>query len=357
MKRYTMMAVVALAATAAACGKDGQAEPRPAEAAAPAAVLGASDVAIASRTDLIVGVPVSGTLEPGVDVRIKSPIPELLEAVLVKEGETVQRGQVLARFRTELAQANALSADAQKRIAASDYERMQNLFKEGAVSQRDVENAEAVMRAAQAAGAQAEQRLADITVRAPVSGVIAERLVESGDRIKDGDLMFRLVNTAVLEFAAAVPSSYVGGVRPGMPVSLAVTGVTGVTIGGRVSRVNATADEATRQVKVYVLVPNTGGRLVGGLFASGRIITRQSANALVVPQAALRAASDSGSYVLVIVDGKIARRAVVAGSVDEVAGVVEITQGLTGGETVVVSAAEGLRDGDAVSVTGREGGR
>jgi multidrug efflux pump subunit AcrA (membrane-fusion protein) len=109
-------------------------------------------------------------------------------------------------------------------------------------------------------------------------------------------------------------------------------------------------------VKVYVLVPNTGGRLVGGLFASGRIITRQSANALVVPQAALRAAPDSGSYVLLIVDGKIVRRPVVAGSADEVAGVVEITQGLTGGETVVVSAAEGLRDGDAVSVTGREGG-
>jgi RND family efflux transporter MFP subunit len=275
----------------------------------------------------------------------------------VKEGEAVERGQVLARFRPELAQANALSADAHKRIAAADYERMQNLFKEGAVSQRDVENAEATLRASQAAAAQAEQRLADITVRAPVAGVIAERVVESGDRIKDGDLMFRLVNTAVLEFAAAVPSSYVGGVRPGMPVSLAVTGLSGVTIGGRVARVNATADAATRQVKVYVLVPNAGGRLVGGLFASGRVITRQATNALVVPQAAVRAAADSGSYVVLIVEGKIARRTVVAGGVDEVAGLVEITQGLTGGDTVIVGAVEGLRDGDAVTVTGREGGR
>jgi multidrug efflux pump subunit AcrA (membrane-fusion protein) len=142
-----------------------------------------------------------------------------------------------------------------------------------------------------------------------------------------------------------------------MPVSLAVTGVSGVTIGGRVSRVNATADAATRQVKVYVIVPNAGGRLVGGLFASGRVITRQVANALVIPQVALRAAPDSGSYVLLIVDGKIARRPVVAGGVDEVAGLVEITQGLSGGEMVVIGAAEGLRDGDAVAVTGREGGR
>jgi RND family efflux transporter MFP subunit len=357
MKRYLVVAAVALAAAAAACGGDGQAEPPPSAATAPAAVLGATDVAVASRTDLIVGVPVSGTLEPGVDIRIKSPVAELLEAVLVKEGETVAPGQVLARFRPELAQATALSADAQQRIAAADYERMQNLFKEGAVSQRDVENAEATLRAAQATAAQAQQRLADATVRAPAAGVIAERVVESGDRIKDGDLMFRLVNTSVLEFAATIPSSFVGGVRPGMPVSLVVTGLSGVTIGGRVARVNATADAATRQVKVYVLVPNTGGRLVGGLFASGRVITRQAASALVVPQAAVRPAADSGSYVLLIVDGKIARRPVVTGGVDETANLVEITQGLEGGETVIVAAAEGLREGDAVSVTGREGGR
>ncbi len=356
MKRYIgATAAVLTAIVIAACGGDGQAETRPPEAA-PAAVLGATDIAIVNRTDLIVGVPVSGTLEPGVDVRIKSPIAELIDVVLVKEGEAVKRGQVLARFRTELAQANSLSADAKKRIAIANHERMQNLLKEGAVSQSDVETAETAMRAAEAEATQAAQRLADATVRAPVAGVIAERAVESGDRIKDGDLMFRLVNTAVLEFAAAVPSTFVTSVKADMPVSLTVTGLSHETIGGKVSRVNATADAATRQVKVYVIVPNTDGRLVGGLFASGRVITRQEAKALVVPRAAVRSA-DSGSYVLLIEDGKIARRAVVTGGIDEVANLVEITQGLTGGETVVIAAAEGLREGDVVSVTGREGGQ
>ena len=123
MKRYIgATAAVVTAIVIAACGGDGQAETRPPEAA-PAAVLGASDVAIVNRTDLIVGVPVSGTLEPGVDIRIKSPVPELIEAVLVKEGESVKQGQVLARFRPQLAQANALSADAKKRIAIANHER------------------------------------------------------------------------------------------------------------------------------------------------------------------------------------------------------------------------------------------
>jgi membrane fusion protein, multidrug efflux system len=355
MKAYLWIAAVSLAA---ACGGERKAEARTAdEPTEGAVVLGASDVATATLTDVTVGIPVSGTLEPAVDVRIKSPIPELLEAVLVKEGERVQRGQVLARFRTDAARTAALSTEAQKRLAAADHERMQNLFKEGAVSQRDVDNAEASWRAADAAAVQAEQRLQDATVRAPVSGVIAERSIEGGDRIKDGDPMFRLVNTAQLEFAAAVPSQFVGTVRVGMPVSLTVSGLSGTMIGGRVSRVNATADPATRQVKVYVIVPNTNGQLVGGLFASGRVVTKQSAKTLAVPRAAVRSASDRSQFVLTLDSNRVVRKAVETGSVDELRGLVEITKGLSGGETVIVAAAEGLREGDRVSVTGREGGR
>lgn len=347
---------LALAAATAACGGEGKAEEN-AAASTPAVVLGAADVATVNRSDLTVGIPVSGTLEPAVDVRIKSPIPEVLEAVLVKEGEAVARGQVLARFRSDMARSAALSAEAQQRLAGADYERMQNLFKEGAVSQRDVDNAEAVWRAAEASAVQAAQRLHDATVLAPVAGVIAERSVEGGDRIKDGDPMFRLINTSQLEFAAAVPSQYIALVRPGIPVSLTVTGLSNRALGGTVARVNATVDAATRQVKVYVIVPNTGGRLVGGLFASGRIITKHVGQALVVPQSAVRTAPDSTPYVLVIVDGKALQRGVETGSVDEIARMVEITRGLTGGETVVVAPAEGLRDGDRVTITGREGGR
>jgi RND family efflux transporter MFP subunit len=356
MKAHLWVVVGAVGIIAAACGGEGKAEES--KAVAPAAVvLGASDVAAVERTDLTVGIPVSGTLEPAVDVRIKSPIPEVLEAVLVKEGEAVARGQVLARFRSQQIRTASMSAEAQRRLAVADYERMKNLFQEGAVSQRDVDNAAAAASAAEATAVQAEQRLGDATVRAPVSGVIAERSVEGGDRIKDGDPMFRLVNTSQLEFAASVPSQYIAAVRPGVPVSLSVTGLRGTALGGKVSRVNATADAATRQVKVYVIVPNPKGRLVGGLFASGRIVTRHVANTLVVPQSAVRVADDSTQFVLVIADSQVTRKPVETGAVDDVAGLIEITKGLAAGDIVVVAAAAGLRHGDRVTITGREGGR
>ncbi len=319
------------------------------------AVLGSSDVARAAHTDLIAGVPVSGTLEPSLVIRIASPIPEVVEEVLVKEGEAVRQGQALARFRTSAVEPAALSADAQRRLAASDYERMQSLFKEGAVSQRDVENAEVTLRAAEATAALAKKKLDESTVRAPASGVISQRSVDSGDRVKDGDLLFQLVNTSELEFAATVPSEYVADVRVGAPVVLAVTGATDAALGGRVARVNAAVDPATRQVKVYVTVSNRAGRLMGGLFASGRVVLREVKGAVAVPLTALRRDAAGKTYVLIVESGHIARRDVAPGATDEQASLIQITAGLTGGETVVLGAASGLEPGQPVTIAGGEG--
>lgn len=356
MKRYTMLgALTALAfagAGIAGCGK-GEAAGQPADSLR-SAVLGPDDVARAARRDLIAGVPVSGTLQPSLEVRIASPIPEVVDQVLVKEGQAVQRGQVLARFRTSAVEPAALSAEAQRRKAEADYTRMQNLYKEGAVSEQDVESAEVALRAAQANEASARKRLDEATVRAPARGVISKRAVDSGDRVKDGDLLFQLVDTRELEFEATVPSEYVSAVRVGAPVMLAVTGAdSGVT--GRVARVNATVDEATRQVKVYLTVGNRDSRLVGGLFATGRIVLDQVRNAVAVPRTAVRTGPDGKPFVLIVEGGRIARRDVAVGAADEQASLVEIKTGLQGGETVIVGPANGLEPGDPASIAGKEG--
>lgn len=359
MKRYMVVGALAGVALIAvvAVWRSGRGEAAiPGTVDAPRAVmLGAADVATVGRADLVAGVPVSGTLQPSVVVKIASPVPEVIEVVLVKEGQAVGRRQVLARFQTGVLLPDALSAEAHRRMAASDHERMQNLFKEGAVSQRDVENAEVALRAGEATEALAKKRLDDATVRAPVAGVISRRLVESGDRVKDGDLLFELVNTTELEFEASVPSEYAGSFSIGAPVALAGQGLPAAGVSGRVARINAAADAATRQVKIYVGVPNRGGRIVAGLFASGRVVQRQVQNALAVPREAIRLEDGGKTYVLIVLDGRIARRDVAVGAVDEVAGLAEIARGLTGGETVVVGPAEGLRPEQPVTITGREG--
>jgi RND family efflux transporter MFP subunit len=349
------MAVAALTAAQISCkGETSKAETR-AEASGPSSVLGPNDVAQVEKADLVEGIPLSGTLQPAVDVRIASPIPEVIEQVLVNEGDAVKKGQVLARFQTGVVGAQAASAEAQRRIAASDYERMKNLFAEGAVSQKDVENAELTLRSAEAIEAQATKRLSEATVRAPVSGVISERLVESGNRVKDGDHLFQLVNTDALEFQATVPSQFAGQLRPGAPVALSITGLgEGSNVSGKVARINAAVDPSTRQVKVYITVPNTQHRMVGGLFASGRVVLKEARGALAVPRVGVRVDGDQ-PYVLVVEGGKVARRDVTVGLTDEVRSLSEIKKGLNGGETAIVGPAEGMKVGEQVQVVGREG--
>jgi RND family efflux transporter MFP subunit len=266
--------------------------------------------------------------------------------VLVREGAAVSKGQVLARFRTVSLEPEAASAEAELVMRAADRERMRNLLAEGAVAERDVESAEAAWRAAQAGRAQAQRRLADATVRAPVAGVIAERSVHSGDRVGDGDPMFRLVNTRELEFEATVPAEHAGAIARGAPVSLLVSGRP-VVIEGRVARVNAAADPATRQIQVYVVVANPTGALVGGVFASGSIVTREAKAALAAPIAAVRTAGDT-TYVLLVENGALARRPVVVGLRDEARDRIEIASGVQEGDQVIVGPIEGLEVGRPV---------
>ena len=194
-----------------------------------------------------------------------------------------------------------------------------------------------------------------VEIRSPVAGVISRRVVESGDRVKDGDLLFELVNTTELEFDASVPSEFAGSFGIGAPVALAGQGLPADGVSGRVARINPAADASTRQVKVYVAVPNRGGRIVAGVFASGRVVQRQVRNVLAVPREAIRAEEGGKTYVLIVLDDRIERRDVTVGAVDDLAGLAEIASGLAGGETVVVGPAQGLRPGQPVSVTEREG--
>ncbi len=314
------------------------------------ALLAGTDVAPARLADLAAGVPVSGTLQPGLEARVTSPFDDVLEEVVAREGQRVAKGEVLARFRLGSVEADAASARAQLKSAQADYERMQNLFQEGAVSQRDVESAEAAWKAAQASDAFASRQLSDAVVRAPFAGTVSTRSVQTGDRVGKGAPLFVIADTRELEFEATVPSEFVALVRPGAPVRLTVSGASG-KIAGRVARVNATADPATRQVKVYVRVPNGSGRLVGGLFASGEVVTKQVRSALAVPTEAVRS-GDDGSWVFAIVDGRLARRPVRTGVRDDAHDLVEVLEGLQNGDTVVTGTLAGLADGQAVRVAG-----
>lgn len=318
-----------------------------------AALLAASDVAAVTRANLVAGVPVSGTLTPAVDVRISAPVVEVIDQVLVREGQTVARGQLLARFKMGAIEAAVASAKAQLKVATADYERFKNLLSEGAISQREVEAAEAAYRVARANEALAVLHWEDANVRAPIAGVISVKSVAAGDRPGEGDPMFRLVNTSELDFEATVPSEFVAQIKVGSTVRLSISGYAAGSITGRVARINAAVDEATRQVKVYVQVPNPGRKLVGGLFATGNVVTKEARSVVAVPSRGVHT-EGAAMVALVVKDGKIERREVQLGLHDEALDLVEVAAGLAPGDVVVTGPTEGLTPGRTVQVAGKE---
>lgn len=366
--RQAMFAAL-VTATAVGCGGGGDARNASASTVQ-AATLGASDLAVAARTTLVTGVPLSGPLLPKVSVVLGAPIAEQLVEVLVNEGDPVRQGQPVARFRDDVLRAAALSAQAdlataqtQVRMAAAESTRAEALFAEGAIARRDhdntllaLETARARLALAQSQAASAGDRLETATLRSPVNGVVSQRHAQAGDRVDFGKPVLTIVNNSVLQLEASIEARWLGALRVGRPVVLTLAQQdNGDTIRGRLARINPSADPATRQVRIYVEVPNHGN-LVGGLFVSGLVTVGEALNAVAVPRAAVRT-EGADHVVYVVASGRVSRRAVTLGIEDLARGLVQITDGVRAGETVVVGPVEGLGDGVPVEVSGQAGGR
>jgi RND family efflux transporter MFP subunit len=367
MKRCGLTLAAALAAAlAAGCGgrntDSAQAENAPERIS-----VGAADVTAAVRTTLHAGVPVSGSLEPKVFITVGAPVAEQIVEMFVDEGQRVQQGEPLCRFKDDVLRAAANSARAdvatqrmQANIAVAESTRADALLREGAIAPRDRDNtvlalnaARARLALAEAQAASADDRLSTATLRAPAAGVVSKRYQQAGDRADFGKPVFDIVDTRVLQLSASVPVDHMAELRLGRTVTLKVSQLDSTSVTGRISRINPTVDVATRQIRIYVDIPNSSGRLVGGLFASGRVVVREVGGAVAVPRSAVRTEGDGRTAVVyVIASGKIARRPVTLGVVDEDAGLVQIVSGVQAGEQVVVGPVEGMADGAPVEIVG-----
>ena len=346
-------------------GPDGKA---PAEGGAggrqaPSITLAANDVMTVKRSLVEESTPIAGDLHPIETVDVKARIEGDVEGVYVREGQRVRAGEVLARFEAseqasaqKSAEADRISARGELATATWTHEQNQELFKAGAIPERDLKASEQAVNSARARLAAAESRLksssvvvGDTRVTAPLSGIVEKRLVENGEHVARGATMFTVVRNDALELAASVPAKRASGVTTGQAVYF---NADGREFTGKVARVSPTIDPATRAITVYVQVPNTSGALKGGTFASGRVVGRSATNAIAVPSAALRQGRDGLPYVYLISGKVLEQRKVTLGIVDEVSGTAEVREGLKDGDRIVVGNVGTLGAGMNVQIVG-----
>jgi RND family efflux transporter MFP subunit len=358
-----------LTVLAAVAGCGGGGETANGTAADSTVIVTAENVVVVDSARIETGPSLSGSLQPERGATVRAEISGPVLRVGAERGQSVRAGTLIVHI-DDVALRDAFlsarsafsTAEQSATIARRNAERAQTLFQAGAIAERQLEDARlaAETSAAQLTDARArlvlaQNQLAKASVRAPFAGVISERFVNVGDVVQPGSDLFTIVDPGSMRLEASVPAGELARVRVGAPVEFVVTGYAGRVFEGRVSRVNPTVDPGTRQVTVYVSIPNSEGRLVGGLYAEGRVAT-ESSTGLVVPLDAVDF-NATPNTVLRIRASRVEHVNVQVGLRDDYLERVQIVSGLMRGDTVLLGAARGITPGTPVRIQAFETSR
>ena len=342
-----------------------QAKPAtPVAAVPPTLEFLAQEVVTASPMEIRQTLSLSGSLRAVDIATVKARVPADVRQVLVREGESVRAGQIVVvtdgtEYEARVAQArgNLDAARAQLEIATKTRDNNRVLVEKGFISRNAFDNAESQYAAAEANVAAArgamnivQKSLNDTVIRTPISGLVAARYVQPGEKISPDNKLLDIVNLQKMELEAAVPTSDIAQIVVGQQVSLRIEGLP-ETFDGKVVRVNPSTQAGSRSVLVYVQVANPKNVLRVGMFAEAQLVLKAKQGVMALPQSAVRKDSQ-GTFVYTITDGQLNKTPVTVGidgrSDDEY--LTEIVSGLDFGAQVIRTDMGNLQTGTRVRV-------
>lgn len=311
--------------------------------------LAETDVFKAQTREMTQGLAVTGALKAVNSAMVKARVAGELQGLSLREGDFVKAGQRVARIdasdiesRVRQAREQAQSARAQVDMAQRTYDNNKALVDQGFISKTALDAslaslnaAQSTYRAAQAATDIAAKAVEDTVLKAPISGQVAQRLAQPGERVGVDSKILEIVDLSRLELEASLSAADAMQVRVGQSAELQIEGST-QTVAATVARINPSAQAGSRGVLVYLSIANPGQAalpLRQGLFAQGTLGTARTPQ-LAVPVSSLRT-DKPAPYVQTVENGKVAHRAVTPGA-----------RGMAGSEAVVALA--GLPEGALV---------
>jgi len=228
----------------------------------------------------------------------------------------------------------------QRRTQAEAARQQYEAAKNGAAQQYQM------LQAARARVSLARKALADTVVRAPFNGVVAQRLVAAGDYVTKGMKIAVVVRVNPLRVQLTVPEQFISAIAVGQPVAFEVDAYAGRRFEGTIKYVSPGLQADQRALTIEALVPNGGGVLKPGLFATARIEQPVKTPGVLVPAAAVQTSAGT-SRVYVVSGDHVDERIVTTG--ETVGDLVEIAKGLKAGERVATKNVPQLADGTKVS--------
>ncbi len=317
--------------------------------------------------DLEERIEASGELLAVQRAEIAAEVEGRITELLVDEGSAVDAGQALLeidpeRRELELADARARLAEAAAgvRERRRDYDRVRQLHTRGAASnaqldaaETSLESARSRVRAAEARLGISERALRESTVTAPFAGLLARRFVSCGEFARPGTPLFELVSMDPIEVQFHLPEVDLGRVALGNPVAVRVAPFPGEVFEARVTMISPTIDTRTRTLRVKAELANVGGRLRPGLFARADLGVARHVDVPMIPEEAVLQRADGAVVFRLVEESRVERRVIQTGLHRD--GEVQVVDGLSPGDWVVIRGHFALVDGVVVQAQGRGG--
>jgi membrane fusion protein (multidrug efflux system) len=302
---------------------------------------------------------VVGTMAAVHGVTVSADLPGTVDKIKFDSGKFVHEGDVLVELDTRQERAQLAAMEAQRDLAKINYDRMQQLQKEGVISRQDYDKATADQRQTDANVDEIRATIERKTIRAPFSGVLGIRQANLGEYLAAGGPIVPLQSLNPIYVNFSVPQQLVGRVQVGQSVRLTTDDLAGRRFTGRVNAIDSVVDQATRNIQVQATVANPDGKLRPGMFAQVEVGVGANRSVLALPASAISYAP-FGDSVFIVSDLKSPTGNTYRGvrqqfvKVDGARGdQVGVVSGLNPGDVVVTSGVFKLRNGAAVAINNK----
>lgn len=289
----------------------------------------------------------TATLEAEQEAMVVAKVKGIVKKLAVEEGDYVEAGKVLATLEDEQLMLEAERAKATMDRLNNELKRKEELYNKNLVSAQEFENAKYEFQAQQSAYKLAQLQLKYSQIKAPISGIVSDRLIKVGNMINANQEVFKITDFDPLLAVLKVPEHEMDKIQKGQQTLIRVDAIKGKTFEGRILRISPTVDPETGTFEVTVSIKDESRQLKPGMFGRVRIVYDTRRNALMIPKNAVM--TEDGNNSVYVIKNKLAyRRPVTTGYVD--GNDIEILQGLTQADTVVTIGQSSLQDSSLVEI-------
>lgn len=342
LTKTVFLLAITLAVTSCGGGKTGKKEEQRQKMGIEAFVVASSSLDNIIKT--------TGSILPNEKMELRSEVSGRIDKLGFAEGTQVQKGAILVQIDDSELLAQLQKLNAQLRIAKEDENRKQQLLAINGISQEIYDASLARLEELEADIALTNSKIRKSKIIAPFSGKIGLRLVSEGAWVSTGEIISTLVQTDPIKVEFSVPERYASSLKKGMSVQFTIAGLDD-PLEAEIYATEPQIDASTRAMKVRALTPNTSGLLIPGAFAELTINLGTIEDAIMVPTLTLVPLLNSQN-VFLVKKGRAQLTEVETGIRTEK--MIQITQGITSGDTVATTGLLALKDFMPVAVTKTE---